>query len=121
MQFVPCVLFMIGLPFLPRSPRWLAMVDRTEEAIHVLANIQANGNVDDPYVIAEYEEIVTVLTAERQAPKSWRKFVYNGMWKRTLAGFSVQAWQQLSGANVSAVCFISLFREDMFWTSCHLT
>lgn len=88
---------MLGLPFLPRSPRWLAKVDRTDEAIHVLANIQAGGNLEDPYVIAEYEEIVTVLTAERQAPAGWRKFVNNGMWKRTLAGFSVQAWQQLSG------------------------
>ncbi|KAF1840956.1 general substrate transporter [Cucurbitaria berberidis CBS 394.84] len=99
-QFVPCVFFMIGLPFLPESPRWLAKVDRTDEAIFILANIQADGNLEDPYVIAEYEEIITVLTAERLAPKSWRKFVYNGMWRRTLAGFSVQAWQQLSGANV---------------------
>lgn len=103
MQFVPCVFFMIGLPFLPESPRWLAKVDRTEEAIHVLANIQAGGDLEDPYVIAEYEEIITVLTAERLAPKSWRKFVYNGMWRRTLTGFSVQAWQQLSGANVMTV------------------
>lgn len=93
-------MFMIGLPFLPESPRWLAKVDRTEEAIQVLASIQANGNIEDPYVVAEYEEIMTVLIAERQAPPGWKKFVYNGMWKRTLAGFSVQAWQQLSGANV---------------------
>ncbi|KAF9696163.1 hypothetical protein EKO04_006263 [Ascochyta lentis] len=99
-QFVPCVFFMIGLPFLPESPRWLAMKDRTEEAIHVLANIQAAGDLNDPYVVAQYEEIVTVLAAERAALKGWRKFVYNGMWRRTLAGFSVQAWQQLSGANL---------------------
>jgi hypothetical protein len=101
MQFVPCVFFMVGLPFLPESPRWLVKVDRIDEALHVLAHIQANGNLEDPYVVAEYEEIITVLTAERSAPKGWRKFVYNGMWRRTLAGFSVQAWQQLSGANVS--------------------
>ncbi|KAF1347231.1 MFS general substrate transporter [Lizonia empirigonia] len=100
MQFVPCVLFMIGLPFLPESPRWLAMKDRSEEAIHVLANIQAAGDLTHPYIVAQYEEIVTVLAAERAALKGWRKFVYNGMWRRTLAGFSVQAWQQLSGANV---------------------
>lgn len=93
---------MIGLPFLPESPRWLAKVDRTEEAIYILAHIQADGHLEDPYVVAEYEEIITVLTAERLAPKGWRKFVLNGMWRRTLAGFSVQAWQQLSGANV---CF----------------
>ncbi|KAH7170823.1 hypothetical protein EDB81DRAFT_753290 [Dactylonectria macrodidyma] len=47
--FIPCVFLMVGLPFLPRSPGWLAK---------------------------------------------------NGMWKRTLAGLSVQAWQQMSGANV---------------------
>jgi MFS family permease len=96
-QFVPCVLLMFGLPFLPRSPRWLAKVDRTEEAIKTLAKIQAGGNVNDPLVVAEWEEITTVLAAERLAGKGWRKFFHNGMWRRTAAGFSVQAWQQLSG------------------------
>lgn len=90
---------MIGLPFLPRSPRWLAKVDRVEEATQTLANIQAGGNINDPLVIAEFEEITTVLQAERAALPGWKKFVYNGMWKRTFAGFTVQAWQQMSGAN----------------------
>ncbi|KAI1253095.1 hypothetical protein MGN70_005303 [Eutypa lata] len=99
-QFIPCVCLMIGLPFLPRSPRWLAKVGREEEAIQTLADIQAGGNKDDPLVIAEWEEIYTVLVAEREAARGWRKFVSNGMWKRTLAGMSVQAWQQMSGANV---------------------
>jgi hypothetical protein len=91
---------MIGLPFLPRSPRWLAKVDRVDEAINVLAKIQAGGNRKDPLVVAEWEEITTTLAAERTAPRGWRKFVYNGMWKRTLTGFTVQMWQQNSGANV---------------------
>ncbi len=81
---------MLGLPFLPRSPRWLAKKDRTEEAIQVFAAIQVGGNRDNPLVIAEWEEI-TVLKAERSAYPGWRKFFYNGMWRRTLAGFSVQA------------------------------
>jgi MFS family permease len=92
-QFIPCVLLMIGLPFLPRSPRWLAKVGRDQEAIQTLADIQARGNVDDPLVIAEWEEISTVLRAERESVRGWRKFTANGMWKRTLAGMSVQAWQ----------------------------
>jgi hypothetical protein len=106
-QFVPCVFFMIGLPFLPESPRWLAKVDRVDEALHILANIQADGDLEN--VIAELEEIMTVLAAERLALKSWRKFVYNGMWRRTLAGFSVQAWQQLSGANVMTYYIVYIF------------
>jgi len=71
-----------------------------DEAITTLANIQAGGNVNDPLVIAEWEEITQTLTAERLAAPGWRKFVVNGMWKRTLAGFTVQMWQQNSGANV---------------------
>ncbi|PNS21697.1 High-affinity glucose transporter [Sphaceloma murrayae] len=108
-QFVPCVLLMIGLPFLPRSPRWLAKVDRVDEAIQVLASIQAGGNKDDPLVVAEWEEISETLAAERLAPAGWRKFVLNGMWKRTLAGFTVQMWQQNSGANVMTYYVVYIF------------
>jgi hypothetical protein len=99
-QLIPCVILMMGLPFLPRSPRWLAKVGREDEAIQTLADIQAHGNRDDPLVIAEWEEISNAIRAESTAPKGWRKFFQRGMWKRTLAGVSVQAWQQMSGANV---------------------
>lgn len=92
-QFVPCALLLLGLPFLPRSPRWLAKVGRDREALHTLASIQAGGNVDDPLVVAEWEEIVATMNAELEAGRGWRKFVKGGMWKRTLAGMSVQAWQ----------------------------
>jgi len=108
-QLVPCVGLMLGIPFLPRSPRWLAKVGRNEEAIQILADIQAGGNIDDPLVVAEWDEIVTILAAERSAQKGWRKFFYRGMWRRTLAGTSVQAWQQLSGANVMTYYVVYIF------------
>lgn len=91
LQFVPCVVLMVGLPFLPRSPRWLAKVGREDEAISILAAIQAKGDKDDPLVVAEWREISTVLTLEREAGNNWlAKYIFNGMWKRTLAGLSVQ-------------------------------
>lgn len=99
-QFVPAFFMIVGLPFLPESPRWLAMKDRGEEAINVLAKIQAGGNTNDPLVVAEWEEITEVLRLERQSGNIWQKFTANGMWKRTLAGFTVQMWQQNAGANV---------------------
>lgn len=114
MQFVPCVILMVGLPFLPRSPRWLAKVGRNEEAIQTLADIQAGGNRDDPLVVAEWQEISTVLSIEREAGGGWKKFFANGMWKRTVAGLSVQAWQQMSGANV-IVYYISMLVQE----TCH--
>jgi len=108
-QWVPVIVLMIGLPFLPRSPRWLAKVGRTEEAIDILARIQAGGDRTDPWVIAEWEEITMVLAAERETVGGWRRFIKNGMWRRTLAGFSVQAWQQLSGANVMTYYIVYVF------------
>lgn len=92
---------MIGIPFLPRSPRWLAKVGRSEEAIDILAKIQAGGDRSHPLVLAEWQEITTQMEAERAAPGFMAKWFHNGRWKRTFAGASVQAWQQLSGANVS--------------------
>lgn len=109
LQYVPCVLMMMLLPFLPRSPRWLAKVNRTEEAIIILARIQAGGDVNDPLVVAEWEEITTVLAAERSAAPGWLKFVRNGMWRRTVSGFTVQAWQQMSGANVMTYYVVYVF------------
>ncbi|CAM1506713.1 Fc.00g063540.m01.CDS01 [Cosmosporella sp. VM-42] len=99
-QFIPCVILMIGLPFLPRSPRWLAKVGREEEAVQTLADIQAGGDRQDALVIAEWREISETLLIERESGRGWTKFIKNGMWKRTMAGLSVQAWQQMSGANV---------------------
>lgn len=77
-QWVPCVLLLIGLPFLPRSPRWLAKVGRTEEAVRILANIQANGDQSDPMVVAEWAEIQEAFAAENEAAPGWRKFILNG-------------------------------------------
>ena len=108
-QFVPAVFLMCGLPFLPRSPRWLAKVGRVQEAIEILARIQANGDIDNPLVVAEWEEITTILAAERGGQQGWRRFIKNGMWKRTFAGMSVQAWQQLSGANVMTYYVVYIF------------
>ena len=99
-QFVPAVILLALLPLLPRSPRWLAKVGRTEEAIDILARIQAGGDVNHPYVVAEWAEITETMRLEREGVQGWRRYTHNGMWKRTFAGFSVQAWQQLSGANV---------------------
>ncbi|KIW12253.1 hypothetical protein PV08_09529 [Exophiala spinifera] len=110
LQLLPCLVLIAGLPFLPRSPRWLAKVGRLEEAYDVLAKIQANGDREDLLVIAEWQEITQTLAAEREALRGWKKFIKNGMWRRTLAGISVQVWQQLTGANVLIYYVVYIFQ-----------
>jgi hypothetical protein len=60
-------------------------------------------------VLAEWEEITKILSAEREGQKGWRKFFKNGMWRHTLAGMTVQAWQQLSGVNVVSYYVVYIF------------
>jgi MFS family permease len=81
LQLVPAICLMLGIPFLPESPRWLAKVGREKEAVAVLADIQANGDINDPLVLAEWDEITTILAAEREGQKGWRRFIKNGMCK----------------------------------------
>lgn len=56
-QMFPAIILMCAVPFMPRSPRWLASKDRWEEAIDVLASLHGKGDRLDPLVIAETNEI----------------------------------------------------------------
>lgn len=57
LQMIPGVILLACLPFIPRSPRWLASKNRWDEAIEILANLHARGNELDPIVIAQVREI----------------------------------------------------------------
>ena len=52
-QFIPCVIFLAG------------EVGRVDEGVEILARIQAGGDVNDPLVVAEWEDINMILAAER--------------------------------------------------------
>jgi hypothetical protein len=54
--------------FMPESPRWLVQKDRQEEALQVLAQVHAGGDVNDAYVQAELAEIVAKISFEKNHP-----------------------------------------------------
>lgn len=47
----------------PESPRWLALKGRNEEALQNLARLHAHGNIDDPLVAFELEDIKAEIKA----------------------------------------------------------
>jgi len=100
-QIVPAAILLVGLFFLPRSPRWLASKDRWDEAIQILANLHAGGNIDDPKVLAEYQEIEEALRFEQSESVShFRAILEPHMLKRVILGMSIQMWSQLCGMNI---------------------
>ncbi|KAI5305296.1 hypothetical protein KEM56_004782, partial [Ascosphaera pollenicola] len=100
-QIVPGAIFLAGLLFFPKSPRWLAAHDRWEETMEVLSRLHGKGNRNDPKVLAEYKEIEDAMALDRQMAKAtWADLARPRNLKRVSLGMGLQMWSQLSGMNV---------------------
>lgn len=61
------VIILIGLPFLPESPRWLMQHDRVEEATVVFAALEGkHATVNDPKIIRERDMVMASVQRERE-------------------------------------------------------
>lgn len=69
-QALPSVIQLMFIFWIPESPRWLLSKERTEEALQMLGKYHADGNIDDPLVQFEFEEIKETIRLEFQAKKS---------------------------------------------------
>lgn len=63
LQLVPSGLMAVGLLFATESPRWLAKVGRTEEALRNLAFLRRRS-IDDESVVLEMAEINAAIREE---------------------------------------------------------
>jgi len=87
----------IGMIFLPESPRWLMSKNHVESANSSLIRIRGGSSVK---VQQELEEIQDSIRLEREIGHGgYAELFRNGMWKRTLLGVTLQAFQQLTGIN----------------------
>ncbi|KAI4850309.1 MFS sugar transporter-like protein [Aureobasidium sp. EXF-8846] len=65
-QAFPSVLQLIFIWFVPESPRFLISKGKVEQAHQVLANVHANGNLDDEVVMLEMAEIRDTIKLEQE-------------------------------------------------------
>ncbi len=91
---VPGLLFLLGVFFLPDSPRWLMMRGRRDEALQVLTDLRQDSGV----ARREAAEIDEQL---KQKQHGWSLFFGNANFRRSvLLGVLLQVMQQFTGMNV---------------------
>ncbi|PSN65783.1 general substrate transporter [Corynespora cassiicola Philippines] len=65
LQGAPSVIQLLGIFFVPESPRWLISRGRDEEALQMLSKYHAEGNENDPLVQFEYNEIREAVAIDK--------------------------------------------------------
>lgn len=105
---VPSFIFLFGVIFLPRSPRWLMMHNREEDARKVLLNLRSTAEEAE----IELVEIREQLKIKQQG---WFLFKQNKHFRRSVTlGIVLQIMQQFSGINVMTYYAPRIFREIGF-------
>ncbi|ORZ16972.1 general substrate transporter [Absidia repens] len=122
-QMVFGLILLIGVYFLPFSPRWLVKAGREQEALHVLARLRRRPQ-DNRKVKAEWNDIKVAVAFDRYLEqhidstdvhtdhggsgcfywlgREWRTYCHvlgQGMWKRIMVGGLLLFFQQFTGVN----------------------
>ncbi|KAF2464244.1 putative sugar transporter [Lindgomyces ingoldianus] len=111
LQMIPAWALLFAVPFMPRSPRWLASKDRWEEAHDVLAILHAKGDRLDPLIIAELREIREQVELEATyGSTSWSELIKNRNIVRVHLCIFAHVWSQFSGINALLYYIVYIFQ-----------
>jgi sugar porter (SP) family MFS transporter len=89
---LPAAVFLFGLFFLPRSPRWLATRGNYEEALEVLSKI--NGQAEAERVLAE------IRLELGQESGGFRELFAPGVRLAVMIGITLMVFSQVNGVNM---------------------
>jgi MFS family permease len=104
LQGVAPILQLTFVWFVPESPRFLVAKGRTEKAHSVLADVHANGNLDDEVVLLEIDEIRTTVKIEQEFEgNGWLQlFKTVGNRRRLLILLTLGLFSQWSGNGLAS-------------------
>ncbi|KAJ5691234.1 hypothetical protein N7488_011969 [Penicillium malachiteum] len=112
LQMITATALGLGIHFFPYSPRWLALVDRSEDCLKSLVRLRGLPETDER-VQAEFHGVMAEvnfqkLVQQKRHPGAsgikleilqWMDLFSRKMWRRTVVGVGVGFFQQFSGIN----------------------
>jgi len=110
---IPALLFYILLFFVGRSPRWLVMKGRSEEARLVLSNLDPEN--DPEVTITEIEKTIERKTDQKSSVLFEKRYL-----KFTLIGIAIGMFNQFTGINIIMYYATDIFRSAGFSTNSSL-
>ncbi|OAQ74265.1 MFS hexose transporter [Pochonia chlamydosporia 170] len=69
-QAVPSILQLVGIWWIPESPRFLVNKDKSEQALEILAKHHGGGDANNATVQFQYREIKETIQADRNSKKA---------------------------------------------------
>lgn len=108
LQIAPAICLGALILLFPESPRWLMDKGKHEKSRAVLAKLHAHGDLNDPFVLAEYEQIQQSIAFEHEhEAKSYLElFKSQTAFRRLFLCVALQASIQMTG--VSAIQYYSV-------------
>jgi len=106
-ELIPCLLFLFFLFFIPKSPRWLYLNNKKDQAKKILENVQGAENVAQ--TVAEIEQSVKEAASEIQLKDVLQKSVFGII----LIGSVLSALQQFTGINAVLYYGADIFEKAL--------
>ncbi|THG95508.1 hypothetical protein EW026_g6161 [Hermanssonia centrifuga] len=116
LQIILAVIMIVGIFFLPESPRWLAREGRNTEALAVICALE-DKPYDDPSVQQTYQGIREAVAIESRdfTGKSPLREIFTGgpnqNFRRAALGVIIQCFQQITGINIITYYATILFER----------
>ncbi|KAF4974832.1 hypothetical protein FZEAL_8293 [Fusarium zealandicum] len=104
-QMITSGVVVLGVLFLPESPRWYMANDRVDECVKVLATYHGEGDESHSMVQLQVKEMLSQISAEATDKKFWD---YSGLWntpsarRRLICVLGMACFGQISGNSLSS-------------------